>query len=91
MKLELIHRPKIRVGIFDEDPVRLIGFRDVLGSERDLQLTLAGNMELGESGKIDVAILRERRGCSLAGQLEKSPCVSPDAKAGGDEPARGGR
>jgi len=66
MKLELIHRPKIRVGIFDEDPVRLIGFRDALGSERDLQLTLAGNIKLGESVEIDVAILRERRGCSLA-------------------------
>ncbi len=66
MKLELIHRPKIRVGILDEDPLRLIGFRDVLGSERDLQLTLAGNIKLGESVEIDVAILRERRGCSLA-------------------------
>ena len=77
MKLELIHRPKIRVGIFDEDPVRLIGFRDVLGSERDLQLTLAGNIELGESVEIDVAILRERRGCSLTRQLEKITAALP--------------
>jgi DNA-binding NarL/FixJ family response regulator len=77
MKLELIHRPKIRVGIFDEDPLRLIGFRDALGSERDLELTLAGNMELGERVDIDVAILRERRGCSLACQLEKITAALP--------------
>ena len=77
MKLELIHRPKIRVGILDEDPLRLIGFRDVLGSERDLQLTLAGNIKLGESVEIDVAILRERRGCSLACQLEKMTAALP--------------
>jgi len=43
----------------------------VLSSERDLEITLAGNIELGESVEIDVAILRERRGCSLACQLEK--------------------
>jgi DNA-binding NarL/FixJ family response regulator len=63
--------PKIRVGLFDDDPLRLIGFRALLGAERDLELKITGSLDLFDAAGIDVAVLRGRPGYNLAAQVRK--------------------
>jgi DNA-binding NarL/FixJ family response regulator len=62
--------PKIRVGLFDNDPLRLIGFRALLAVERDLELKITSSVEYCDGAEIDVAILRGRWGYSLAADMQ---------------------
>jgi len=71
MKTKASQKPKIRVGIFDDDPLRVIGFRALLDAERDLELKITGDSEHSDGIEIDVAVLRGRRGFSLAAHVEK--------------------
>jgi DNA-binding NarL/FixJ family response regulator len=71
MKTKASQKPKIRVGIFDDDPLRVIGFRVLLDAERDLELKNTGDSEHSDGIEIDVAVLRGRRGFSLAAHVEK--------------------
>ena len=80
MKSKPNQKPKIRVALFDDDPLRLIGFRALLGAERDLELKIAGSLELFEAATIDVAVLRGRPGYNLAAQVQKLMGAMPGTR-----------
>ena len=64
------HERKIRVAVLDDDPLRLLGLQALLGVDHDLELKSVSTGGPVDSDEIDVAILRARRGCSLAAQIE---------------------
>jgi DNA-binding NarL/FixJ family response regulator len=54
-------KPVVRVVVVDSDPLRLIGFRTFLKSERDFDLTYASSPFVGQVDDIDVILLGNRR------------------------------
>jgi DNA-binding NarL/FixJ family response regulator len=54
-------KPVIRVVVVDSDPLRLIGFRTLLRSERDFALTYASDFDVEHVDDIDVILLGNRR------------------------------
>jgi len=54
-------RPAIRVVVVDSDPLRLIGFRTLLGSEQDFDLIYASSPNIERVDEIDVILLGNRR------------------------------
>jgi DNA-binding NarL/FixJ family response regulator len=54
-------KPIVRVVVVDGDPLRLIGFRTILKSERDFDLTYASAPNVEHLDDIDVILLGNRR------------------------------
>jgi DNA-binding NarL/FixJ family response regulator len=54
-------KPLVRVAVFDSDPLRLIGFRTLLKSERDFDLTYVSGSNVEHVDDIDVILLGNRR------------------------------
>jgi DNA-binding NarL/FixJ family response regulator len=54
-------RPAVRVVVVDSDPLRLIGFRTLLGSEKDFDLIYASSPNIERVDQIDVILLGNRR------------------------------
>jgi|HubBroStandDraft_6_1064221.scaffolds.fasta_scaffold00044_49 DNA-binding NarL/FixJ family response regulator len=50
-------KPPIRVVVVDSDPLRFVGFRALLESERDIELIYASVSDLNRLEKIDVILL----------------------------------
>ena len=72
--------PKIRVAIFDNDPLRLIGFRSLLEPEKDLELKIDGDIYLCSCAEVDVVVLRGRRDYNLAARVNKLTTATPGAR-----------
>ena len=65
MKSAHVNKPRIRVTLLDADPLRLVGFRSVLGKETDMELNAVSFYEVTKQDEIDVAILRHQPGRNL--------------------------
>jgi DNA-binding NarL/FixJ family response regulator len=59
MKTKSINKPLIQIALIESDPLRLAGFRALLASEQDFELTLVSLPEFGasENTNIDVVLL----------------------------------
>jgi DNA-binding NarL/FixJ family response regulator len=55
-------KPVIRIVVVDSDPLRLVGFRALLKSEQDFDLSCASAPDLDRIDEIDVILLGNRRG-----------------------------
>ena len=65
MKRALSKRPLIRIAVVENDPLRLVGFRALFGSESGFELTSAPLPDLDTEQKIDLVLLGDRSGQNL--------------------------
>jgi DNA-binding NarL/FixJ family response regulator len=80
LKTKPIRQPKIHVAVAEDDPLRLIGFRALLESERDLELQTIRLTETRADCQVDVVLLTERPGHNLADELDKAKAALPGAR-----------
>lgn len=80
MQAKLIRQPQIHVAIGDDDPLRVIGFRALLESEGDLEVEPVSSVEVRAGRRVDVVLLRDRGGHSLAGEVERVKTALPGAR-----------
>ena len=70
MKETPLSQPKIRVGVFEEDPLRLIGVRALLQGETDIEVLPLADCAAAEGGKIEVVLIRGHQGRTLRRDIE---------------------
>jgi DNA-binding NarL/FixJ family response regulator len=71
---------KIQVGIFDDDPLRLIGYRALLDCEPDIQIaSFAKDLQTSDQ-RVDVFILSHTRGASIGWQIENLKAIAAEAR-----------
>jgi DNA-binding NarL/FixJ family response regulator len=65
MKSAQVKTSTIQVTLLDADPLRLVGFRSVLGKETDIELNAVALHALGNQEPVHVAVLRHQPGRNL--------------------------
>lgn len=70
VKSTLDKQPAIRVAILENDPLRLIGLRSLLESERDFEVISLASADLGSLGDKDVVLLAQPGKQNLASALD---------------------
>ena len=79
LPLKRVPQPKIQVGILDDDPLRLIGYRALLDGEPDIEIAGFPNGEKPCDTKI-VVVVRHSRSSNLSGEMEKIKVIAPQAR-----------
>ncbi len=64
----------IHIAITDADPLRLIGFRALMGTEPDFELSSVSHADIATHSQIDVVILRHQPGKSAIEALRDWNC-----------------
>lgn len=72
--------PRIRVAIVDADPLRIIGYRALLESERDLEVLSATLLELNSAENVDLVVLGSRGGQNLFDVMAGLKAARPDLR-----------
>jgi DNA-binding NarL/FixJ family response regulator len=72
-------QPAIHLVVVDNDPLRLIGFRALLESEPDFELTYSSFSDLDHHGHIDIILLGNQRGQNLC-DVVSLKALHPDAQ-----------
>ncbi len=75
-----IPQPRIHVAIAEDDPLRVIGFRSLLESEQDFELHPVTLKEMGAVAQADIVLWTERKGHSLADEVDKVKAALPGAR-----------
>jgi DNA-binding NarL/FixJ family response regulator len=70
----------IRVAVIECDPLRFIGLRTLLESERDFELASVPLAQLGKAGNIDVALLYDATGRELVNLMDNITTRCPDLR-----------
>jgi DNA-binding NarL/FixJ family response regulator len=70
-------KPLVRVAVVDSDPLRLIGFRTLLKSERDFDLTYVSGSKVEHADDIDVILLGNRRDRDLFDDVARLKASCP--------------
>lgn len=78
MKLKPKNRPIIRVAVAGDDPLRLIGFRAFLDSERDPELIAIGLSEIEQNHGVDVVLLKDSS--DFGNQIEQLRAHNPEVR-----------
>jgi len=73
-------QPAIHLVVVDSDPLRLVGFRALLESEPDFELTYASFSDLDHHKHIDIILLGNQRGQNLFDDVVKFKAFHPDAQ-----------
>lgn len=73
-------KPTIRVVVVDSDPLRLVGFRALLGSEPEFQFIYTSFSDLDPHNHIDIILLGDQRGQTLFDNVVKLKTVYQDAQ-----------
>ena len=73
-------RPAIHLVVVDSDPLRLVGFRALLESEPNFELTYASLSDLDRHDHIDIILLGNQRGQKLFDDIVKLKALHPDAQ-----------
>ena len=68
----------IRVAVAGDDPLRLIGFRAFLESERDLELVAIGVSEIEQNHGVDVVLLKDSS--DFGNQMEQLKARNPQVR-----------
>jgi DNA-binding NarL/FixJ family response regulator len=71
--------PAIHVVVVDSDPLRLVGFRALLESEPDFELTYSSFSDLDHHNRIDIILLGNQQGQNLF-DVAKLKMFYPDAQ-----------
>jgi hypothetical protein len=80
MKVKVTRRPQIHVGIAEDDPLRMIGFRALLESERTSTSDLFSLAEMGVAPPTDVVLVTDRTGHNLANETDKVKAALPGTR-----------
>lgn len=80
MKNKLAKRTCINVAVVESDPLRFAGFKAVLDSESDLQLTALALTEIGNAQDIDVVLVAGRSGQSAFRDVEMLRAIRSDLR-----------
>ena len=72
--------PAIHLVVVDSDPLRLVGFRALLESEPDFELTYASFSDLDHHNHIDIILLGNQRGQNLFDDAVKLKALHPGAQ-----------
>ena len=70
-------KPTIRVVIVESDPLRLVGFRALLKSEPDFEMTFTSLPEIASQANIDVLLLGDRPGQNLYDTMSNLKVMRP--------------
>jgi DNA-binding NarL/FixJ family response regulator len=73
-------QPAIHLVVIDSDPLRLVGFRALLESEPDFELTYASLSDLDRHDHIDIILLGNQPGQKLFDDIVKLKALHPDAQ-----------
>ncbi|HWY59717.1 MAG TPA: response regulator transcription factor [Terriglobales bacterium] len=73
-------QPAIHLVVIDSDPLRLVGFRTLLESEPNFELTYASFSDLNRHDRIDIILLGNQPGQKLFDDIVKLKAFHPDAQ-----------
>jgi DNA-binding NarL/FixJ family response regulator len=73
-------QPAIHLVVIDSDPLRLVGFRALLESEPNFELTYASFSDLNRHDHIDIILLGNQPGQKLLDDIVKLKACHPDAQ-----------
>jgi DNA-binding NarL/FixJ family response regulator len=73
-------QPAIHLVVIDSDPLRLVGFRALLESEPNFELTYASLSDLDRRDHIDIILLGNQPGQKLFDDIVKLKALHPDAQ-----------
>src|SRR5437016_2997872 len=65
MKAAIVRTPLICVAVVESDPLRLVGFRALCGTEPDLELVAASLADLSQLQHVNLVLLANRGGQHL--------------------------
>jgi DNA-binding NarL/FixJ family response regulator len=80
MKVKLAKNPPIRIVVVEDDPLRFVGFRELLQAERDFELTSAPAREVDTAQNIDVVLLGNHSGQDLFDVATRLKATRPDVR-----------
>ena len=81
MKAKLAKNPPIRIVVAEDDPLRFVGFRELLEAERDFELTSAPAREVDiTTQNIDVVLLGNHSGQDLFDVTTHLKATRPDVR-----------
>jgi DNA-binding NarL/FixJ family response regulator len=82
MKLTLEKRPFIHIAVIESDPLRFVGFRALLSSEQDFELTSTSPAEIASSqnAKLNVVLLGSRSDQNLFDVAANIRATRPDVR-----------
>jgi DNA-binding NarL/FixJ family response regulator len=80
MKTKLPKAAPMNVAVVESDPLRFAGFRAVLESESDLQLSAITLSEIGAAQNIDVVLVGGPTRQSLCQRVESLKAIRPDLR-----------
>jgi len=73
-------KPTVRVVVVDSDPLRLLGFRALLGSKAEFEFIFSSFSDLGPYNHIDIVLLGDQRGQTLFDNVIKLKALYQDAQ-----------
>src|ERR1700730_4529240 len=73
-------QPHIRLVVVDSDPLRLVGFRALLESAADFELTYSSFSDLDHHNHIDIILLSNQRGQNLLDDVAELKALHPDTQ-----------
>lgn len=78
MKVTSVVKSAIRIAVIETDPLRAIGFRAVLESEKDMDLVAFSSLEISSQGNIDLLLLGDRPGQNPLRDIPRLKARHPD-------------
>jgi DNA-binding NarL/FixJ family response regulator len=80
MKPALAKKPRMRIAVLESDPLRIVGFRALFGTESDLEILASRIPELSSLGSVDLVLLGSRNGVNLFDIIAGLKAARPDLK-----------
>ncbi len=78
MRLPSSVKPAIRIAVIESDPLRAVGFRALLESEKDLDLVAISSPEITTQENIDLLLVADRPGQSTLREIPRLKALRPD-------------
>jgi DNA-binding NarL/FixJ family response regulator len=78
MKISTVARPRIRIALLEDDPLRRVGLRALLESESDLELIPGSLPEIATRSKVILVLAKDREGRNLADLVSNIKTATPN-------------
>lgn len=78
MKISTATKPRIRIALFESDPLRFVGFRALLESESDIEVISASFPEIAIQQNISLVLLGDRPGQNLVDVMSNLKAMRPN-------------
>ena len=76
-KTSQVRKATVRIAVIDSDPLRFVGFRELLSSESDFDLQSIPLSEIGTSQEVDVVLIGSHPGESVIEVLTTVKALRP--------------